>query len=168
MLIIDFVWRMCRKVIYREVHSWVWDVVWGGVGWWVGSRLCFFLLYFIYCCWYGQLWFRCFLNYSWWFGCGIRRLVILLNGFFFVHLLRMYCLVFIYGQVVRHILRGPTSQICGQLLGSVLLCWSIYILAFRYGMLSLQCIVLGSAFRVRHNIFNIACRFVLLYFEGDI
>ena len=87
---------------------------------------------------------------------------------YFVHLLQTYCLVFIYGQVVRHILREPISQICGQVLGSALLCWSIYILAFRYGMLSLQSIVLGSALRVRHNIFNVACRFVLLYFEGDI
>ena len=50
-----------------------------------------------------------------------------------VRLLQLHCLVFVYGQVVRLILLGPTSQRCGQLLGSVFLCWSIYILAFRYG-----------------------------------
>ena len=28
----DFVWHKCRKVICGEVHSWVWDVAWGGSG----------------------------------------------------------------------------------------------------------------------------------------
>ena len=51
----------------------------------------------------------------------------------FVYLLQLHCLVFVYGQVDNHILLRPTSQRCGQLYGSVLLCWSIYILAFWYG-----------------------------------
>ena len=37
----------------------------------------------------------------------------------FAHLVQLYCLVFVYGQVVHHILLGPTSQRCGQLFGSV-------------------------------------------------
>ena len=64
----------------------------------------------------------------WYVMCG--HFVVLIH---FVHLLQLHGLVFVYGQVVRHILLGPNSQRFGQLLGSVLLCWSIYILAFRYG-----------------------------------
>ena len=86
----------------------------------------------------------------------------------FVHLLQMYCLVFVYGQVVRNVLRGPTSQRYEHFWGVF-----FYVRASIYSRSGMVGNVSNALSWVLYSVyvtifFNIACHFVFLCFDGDV
>ena len=86
----------------------------------------------------------------------------------FLRLLQVYCLVFVYGQVVRHILGAPTSQRCGQLLESFFYVGvSIFSHSGMLGNISNALFWVVCSVYVTIS-FKVACHFVSLYFKGDV
>ena len=86
----------------------------------------------------------------------------------FVHLLQIYCLVLVYGQVVRHILLDPPLKDVDSF-------WEV--LFYVGASISSRSDVVGNVsnvlFWVVYSMYttiflNVACHFVFLCFEGDV